>query len=215
MSSGEWIKRTGDGNESGLRKLLKGWSIATEKYCEAMGGGEAPFFFNERANISMLAAGAWLQGGVALEEYSASKFREDRESNGRCDLYVYLNNCNFEIEAKSVKTRLPSEPSLSLHLRKKFDEAVADANSLTPQKNMARIACVFYALRVEASRHLSQERLDIKYEEELERYKFALKKIAECDAIAWCTPESIKRLRTNSDSDEFIFGCMIGMKVIP
>ncbi|SOC93509.1 hypothetical protein SAMN05216358_3687 [Rhizobium sp. AN5] len=215
MKSSKWVRRTSRGFEPAARQLLDGWIEATTKYCGAMDGREAPFFFNERANISMLAAASWLKGGIALEEYTASKFAEDRNSNGRCDLYVFLAGENIEFEAKSVKRRLPlNAASLSLHLRSKLDEAIEDARKLPPQRSFRRAACAFYTLRVEASRFSSSEQLKEKYAEELDRYKDALIAYEKCSAVAWCVPRSIERLRVSPDADEFVFGCIVALSFL-
>ena len=209
------MRRTSHGFEPAARQLLDGWIEATTKYCDAMEGREAPFFFNERANISMLAAACWLKGGIALEEYSAPKFAEERDSNGRCDLYVFLAGENIEIEAKSVKRRLPvNAASLALHLRTKLDEAIEDAKKLPPQKSFRRAACAFYALRVEASRYASREQLEEKFAGELSRYKEGLMALEQCSAVAWCVPRSIGRLRVSPDSDEFVFGCILALSFL-
>ncbi|MCZ7929528.1 hypothetical protein [Agrobacterium pusense] len=215
MKSSKWVRRTSHGFEPAARQLLDGWIEATTKYCDEMEGREAPFFFNERANISMLAAACWLKGGIALEEYSASKFAEDRNSNGRCDLYVFLAGENIEIEAKSVKRRLPmNAASLALHLRSKLNEAIQDARKLPPQKSFRRAACAFYTLRVEASRYASNEQLKERYVGELSRYKDALMAFEQCSAVAWCVPPSIRRLRVSPDSDEFVFGCILAVSFL-
>jgi hypothetical protein len=78
------------GGSAKSRKLLKpvvdGWHKAMRHYAEIhKGDDDAGYFYNERANISFLAAGAWLSGGGALEEYVSSKYRSRKKSSGRVD----------------------------------------------------------------------------------------------------------------------------------
>jgi hypothetical protein len=51
---------------------------------------DAGYLYNKRANISFLAAGAWLCGWGALEEYVSQKYHSDKKGSGRVDLYIEL-----------------------------------------------------------------------------------------------------------------------------
>lgn len=56
-------------------------------------------WYNERATLSVLAAAAWKEGGIALEEYSLTK-RGGRA--GRADLWVKMPTEVFSFEAKQT-----------------------------------------------------------------------------------------------------------------
>jgi hypothetical protein len=67
-------------NHRGLKHLepvIKGWGKAISTYCENWSDKDqdAPYYYNERPNVSLLAAGAWESGAVALEEYVTTKER--------------------------------------------------------------------------------------------------------------------------------------------
>ena len=55
-------------NHGGLKHLepvIKGWGKAISTYCENWSDKDqdAPYYYNERPNVSLLAAGAWESGG--------------------------------------------------------------------------------------------------------------------------------------------------------
>lgn len=85
-----------------LRPILKTWTELVLKYSNSFLQGDTCYWFNERANISMLAAAAWKPRGgwLALEEFSTYKHGEDAAlKNGRCDLWISQpsNDMSFAI----------------------------------------------------------------------------------------------------------------------
>jgi len=117
--------------------VLKGWWQALEKYSSDPEIDEAPWAFNERASISMLAAGCWLAGGVALEEYSTDKNHPDRRvkagRTGRGDLFLRVGSKEFACEAKPHDLPLPMPgKSLSVEsfasLKADYLKSVGDAS---------------------------------------------------------------------------------------
>ena len=98
-----------------LLPILDGWRDAIVDYCAMWNGKDNPYFHNERANVSLLVAGAWRCGAIALEEYPTEKaplkarHRHTVHSWGRCDLLVSIKRrkkiYDFQIEAKQVWIR--------------------------------------------------------------------------------------------------------------
>lgn len=218
MNNGKWIKE--DSGAEGIETVLDGWITATENYCQFTQGKDVPYFYNERANVSVLAAGAWIAGGIALEEYQASKTREDISSSGRCDLYVCTEGgFEYEIEAKYLYNHyLKVGVQFESALKQKMDAAIKDAKALETsaalkRAGLKRAGCVFYLLGVDKSRYASTDSLNPQYSELVERHKKALKNIG-CDAIAWCTPEVARRFRPYND-DQFFFGVVVALTLIP
>ena len=86
-----------------IDKLLNSWIAAQEKYFEVK---EKPryqdmaYYYNERANVSLLAAAAWrlseTENFTAIEEYSVKRNNTD----GRCDLWLNLAGYGINVEAK-------------------------------------------------------------------------------------------------------------------
>ncbi|SRR5260221_9164396 len=76
-----------------LTPVLKKWIQVNKEYVLRSGGKDAPWWYNERASLSPVAAAAWLAKGIALEEYLTDKHKISRKGKrkrtdrGRCDLY--------------------------------------------------------------------------------------------------------------------------------
>lgn len=95
-----------------LKPLLTAWTQVVLRYCDNEGYCDNPWWFNERATLSTLAAAAWtLDGWAALEEFNTRKRggivpkdRTDEGSrHGRCDLYVsHKRGHSYAIEAKQA-----------------------------------------------------------------------------------------------------------------
>ena len=129
-----------------LKPILRGWIRAIGHYCCEV--GEPPYYYNERANISLLAAGAWEAGAAVLEEYQTSKKSKEvqrKPGRGRCDLFVCTNGTDFQIEAKHVWMRADArDKTVKNRIRKGFEEAFKDAGRNT--ETTARVACVFFPI---------------------------------------------------------------------
>lgn len=70
-----------------LRPVLEKWiSVNRELAVHWASAGDAPWWYNERALISVFAGAVWRTGGHAFEEYSTEKRGDRRESWGRVDL---------------------------------------------------------------------------------------------------------------------------------
>ncbi|MEW6613984.1 MAG: hypothetical protein AB1401_00710 [Thermodesulfobacteriota bacterium] len=82
--------------------LLKDWIWVVEKYVTVC-KGDAPYWYNERANTSMLAAAAWRSGFVAVEAYSDEKkvtAESEEIYKGRVDLWIGTSEEEWSIETK-------------------------------------------------------------------------------------------------------------------
>jgi hypothetical protein len=117
--------------------MLREWIRANAAYVEQCEDSDAPWWFNERAALSVVAAAAWLAGGIALEEYTAPKHRTGAKlgSSGertRCDLFVSFKkdvrvggNHNFICEAKIIWPKLDS-PKLAQRIHQGIDTVRRD-----------------------------------------------------------------------------------------
>ena len=98
---------------------LEEWHLAIERYCRITEGADNPYWYNERANIGILAGAAWRSGKIALEEFQMQKivFTENgtleespkKEKSGRCDLWISDGNKSEFIEAKFKWINMVSE----------------------------------------------------------------------------------------------------------
>ncbi len=147
----------------GLRPLLVQWTQLIQEYCEENHRTDNPWWYGERANLSLLAGAAWrLQNGWhALEEFPTTKRRtaggtkavepvvpeggiekKKKSPRGRCDLYVSHRSTGFAIEAKQAWQNLSSATR-----RDRFSEAMTrarrDAGNLHSDEADHRIGAVF------------------------------------------------------------------------
>jgi hypothetical protein len=196
-----------------LRPALKGWGEAIKEYCASLSGDDqdAPYYYNERANISLLAAGAW-KAGIALEEYPTSKKRKDDEvSRGspRCDLFILAaKKYEFQIEAK--QGWMPAHLKAEAHQRRVerlFTAACKAAAENTESR--ARVGCVFFTpwwrteskYKKDPSTHIAHE---------IKRYL----EHGTVDAWAWCFPTTTRgiRDRESKGDNRFYPGVIVGLK---
>jgi hypothetical protein len=80
---------------------LEEWLLAIERYCRVCDGDDAPYFYNERANIGVLAGACWRSGWIVLEEFQSEKgYRNKPKVNGRVDLWLADETREELVEAK-------------------------------------------------------------------------------------------------------------------
>ncbi len=97
------------------------------------GKSELPYYFNERANIGLLAGGIWRSdpGNLVLEEYGAPKKSDEGEYRGRFDFWCRAQGCSIYLEAKQTWGTL-GNPGQSLsqiitHLKQEHHDAHLNA----------------------------------------------------------------------------------------
>ena len=82
-------------------------NAVTELACSRKRAGDVPWWYNERASLSVFAGAIWRAGGHCFEEYSDEKRDFRRRSHrlgkgypGRVDLYLSWRRFDFIAEAK-------------------------------------------------------------------------------------------------------------------
>lgn len=164
-----------------LEETLWEWTFALERSCRLWDWKDAPWWYGERASLSVLAGAIWKSGGVALEEYAVERrkgVRRGRQgrSMGRNDLYFNLGRSDFVLEAKVLWINMRSEGALS-NLGETLNRAKADVRSVKDTYGARRLAAVFVSPSI-AERHIH------KMDESIERLLDALKKEEHC-ARSW------------------------------
>ncbi len=91
-----------DGTLSSLKGLLDGWTRIVERLVATWQREDVPWWYNERASLSVLAGAVWAAGDVAFEEFSSEKERRrsKRKFMGRIDVRFSYGGTNFVAEAK-------------------------------------------------------------------------------------------------------------------
>ena len=103
--------------------ILNGWRKAMDKYSVLQQQddgtpGDVAYWYGERANISFLAAGAWLSGPSLSEEFASKKIRSRKKTNGRIDLYICGEDLSVDIESSIVTSMQIAENSPRTKLRR-------------------------------------------------------------------------------------------------
>lgn len=129
-----------------LEPLLWSFVETVETYCRET--AQPPYWFNERASVSLMAAAAWRIGWIAIEEYVTRKVLAERsdvnsptDRHGRCDLFARSPaGTRFAFEAKHVAgTPEKLRESLIVSLK----AAREDASMLFATEADARVALAF------------------------------------------------------------------------
>ncbi len=110
-----------------LKPLLEKWQNLHEEYCIAE-EEDSLYWYNERANISVLAGAIWKsKDWFALEEFRVDK-KSRRTFKGRSDLWFLLNNKHYIAEAKQLWISLTNKKiDRNQKIQKKLNEAIQDA----------------------------------------------------------------------------------------
>jgi hypothetical protein len=165
-----------------LRPVLAEWARLVNRYCDAI-PDDVPYYYNERANLSLLAAAAWRRGIVALEEYPAKKMR----GGGRTDLFFNIGGKEgVQLEAKQHWMRAGlSDKSLHNKIRNAAAAACKAAEQNTEAE--ARLGCNFLVpfFRKDDFQRYKKE-ADEKIATELSRYIET--NVNEADVWTWCFP---------------------------
>lgn len=134
-----------------LEDLLNAWVKAITRYT-SVNEYDNPWWYNERASLSVLAGAAWtLKNWLALEEFSTRKrYRTlgpgiDSGSlrHGRCDLYVQSPNTSFAIEAKQTVQSIGTRSDGSTYVARAMCKAWEDSGDLSKREADRRFAVTF------------------------------------------------------------------------
>lgn len=89
-----------------LKSILNSWITNNVRLADAWKGKDVPWWYNERALLSVFSGGIWKKGGVVFEEFSTTKTWKSKSGlrrepyQGRQDIYFKLGKHEFIGEAK-------------------------------------------------------------------------------------------------------------------
>jgi hypothetical protein len=133
-------------NSGKLRSLypvLNSWIENIDLYLQYFGNSDCPWWYNERATLSSLAAAIWKNGGVALEEYSIDKGAKSKEWIGRCDLFIGLQSNTFACEAKQAWCPIGRRAKNGVKIAKQSLEAACKDARKLPKEEGTRLGICF------------------------------------------------------------------------
>jgi hypothetical protein len=135
-----------------LRDVLQHWIRINIDIAESWSKfGDAPWWYNERASLSVFAGAIWQCGGVALEEFSEEKHFAARRGarrkpyTGRCDIFFEMGYKEFVAEAKFGWSGATSKNwDIAPQITDLLDDARKATGRLAPN-GQCRLAIVFVA----------------------------------------------------------------------
>lgn len=139
------------GNDEEIETLLTAWVKAVERYTSA-NEYDNPWWYNERASLSVLAGAAWtLKDWHALEEFSTQKRYRTLQPGvdagslrtGRCDLYVQSPETSYAIEAKQAVQSIGSRSDGDTYAARAMRKAWEDSGDLHHSEADRRFAVTF------------------------------------------------------------------------
>ena len=167
-----------------LRPVLRKWiALNLDLSARWSRDEDAPWWYNERALISVFAGAVWQSGGYAFEEFSEKKRGKKRPFSGRIDLEFSAGQHKFLAEVKQCWLAATARRDRTDHVRGFMENAKADVRRCRPD-GTRRIAIVFGAP------YLAQHRraeMDDRIEWLVDQAR-EIQADIEADAVAWTFP---------------------------
>jgi hypothetical protein len=165
-----------------LRPVLEHWFDCIDRYNAVRGDNETPYWLDEKANLGLLSAAAWMAEMVTLQQSPTRKQTEEGERNGRADLFVATPEDRAWLQATQRWPRVNS-----LNLTQALLDITSDAKKISYASDL-KIGCLFVAP------HKSQQGAT---PEELQDMVDDLQK-EHCCAVAWYFPYAYRKLRNEA-----------------
>jgi len=131
--TGQWI-----GPFPKFAKFLAKW-VELVKDSE-WGPKDAPWWYNERASVSLLAGAAWLADGWAFEEFAIRKGRTRSRRKGRGDLWFKVRSDShyYIVEAKQIYPSIGAKARAPLPIMLDTLHEACDEASEIDEEGMSR-----------------------------------------------------------------------------
>jgi hypothetical protein len=165
-----------------LRPVLERWFDCIDRYNAVRGDNDTPYWHDEKANLGLLSAAAWMAEMVTLQDASTRKQNEEGERNARADLLIASTDERAFIQATQ---RWPKVNNLNL--TQPLLEAASDAKRISYASDL-KLGCLFVA---------PQKAQQSATPEELQDMIDDLQKENTC-AVAWYFPYAYRKLRNET-----------------
>ncbi len=142
-----------------LKDTLGYWIENINRYVNFFDGDDLPYWFNERANVGVLAAAAWQAGFVSLEEHQIDKVSSEGSSKkGRNDLYISSEEDDLYIEAKVIFPDISDINKLEQSIDLKMKHAIEATQEL--EGDIPKAALLFIAPYSQDKKKANKEEID-------------------------------------------------------
>ena len=165
-----------------LRPVLERWFDCIDRYNAVRGDSDTPYWHDEKANLGLLSAAAWMAELVTLNDTATRKQNEEGERNARADLFLAGAEDRAFIQATQ---RWPKVTNLNL--TQALLDITNDAKRISYASDL-KLGCLFVA--PQKAQHSASP-------EELQDMVDDLQK-EHTSAVAWYFPYAYRKLRSEA-----------------
>lgn len=165
-----------------LRPVLERWFDCIDRYNAVRGDNDTPYWHDEKANLGLLCAAAWMAEMVTLQDTPTRKQNEEGERNARADLLIAGSEERAYLQATQRWPRVNS-----LNLTQALADITSDARRISYASDL-KLGCLFVA--PQKAQHSATP-------EELQDMVDDLQK-EHCCAVAWYFPYAYRKLRNEA-----------------
>ena len=165
--------------------------------------GDAPWWYNERAILSLFAGAVWKSKGWAFEEYSTSKKfvttqgRGAKAYGGRGDLAFWAKGGNYALEAKVCQPSLSVGGTPLETVRGALKEACSDVRR-SPVRGWLPLGIVFVAPAIVCGQWEH-------WPDRLREFLASLVRLPWGVAVAWTFPHWGAKLRVTEQGIRYVY----------
>lgn len=131
-----------------IEPILQHWIQCANQYINTWNQGDLPYWYNERANVSILAGAAWKAGWTAIQEHQAVKSANDKNDSGRNDLYLANASLGVCAEAKIVYIDINSPEDFEGYVSRSMSAAKHGVETISGNDGDERLAISFVVGKV-------------------------------------------------------------------
>lgn len=165
-----------------LRPMLERWFDCIDRYNAIRGDNDTPYWHDEKANLGLLSAAAWMAELVTLCDTPTRKQNEEGERNARADLFIAGAEDRAYLRATQRWPRVNN-----LNLTQALLDITSDAKRISFASDL-KLGCLFVA--PQKAQHSASP-------EELQDMVDDLQK-EHCCAVAWYFPYAYRKLRSEA-----------------
>jgi hypothetical protein len=177
-----------------LRRALNEWCKLNERIAKEW-GGDVPWWYNERASLSIFAGAISSSGDFAFEEFSNEKRKASPRTSkvhlsykGRVDLYFNIQGKDFIAEAKMCWPRCGRLHPTRQKMIEKFLAHACQDIAISAPYGQRRLGMLFVAPRWK--RNLKAE-IDARVDAWISRIS-----AIDCDAVSWIFPKAASAIHS-------------------
>ena len=165
-----------------LRPVLERWFDCIDRFNAVRGDNDTPYWYDEKANLGLLCAAAWMAEMVTLQQTPTRKQNEEGERNSRADLFIATAEERAYFQATQRWPRVNS-----LNLTQALQDITSDAKRISYASDL-KLGCLFVAPQKAQQSATPEELQDIVDDLQMEH---------SC-AVAWYFPYAYRKLRNEA-----------------